>query len=43
MDSPDQAQEVLNSSVVPFNKAVEVAKEFFLSEEMPVAIDWLEL
>ena len=43
MDSPDQEQEVLNSSVVPFSKAIEVANEFLFSEEMPRAIKWFEL
>lgn len=43
LDSPTQEQEVLNASVVPFSTALEVAKEFFRSKELPRAIKWFEL
>jgi len=35
--------DVLNDSIVPFSDALEVAKEFFHSQEMPRSIKWLEL
>jgi hypothetical protein len=43
LDSPDQAQEILNSSIVPLSKALEVAKEFFASKDLPGHIKWSEL
>jgi hypothetical protein len=35
--------DVLNDSIVPFSEALEAAKEFFHSQEMPRSIKWLEL
>ena len=43
LDNPDQEQEMPNSSVIHFSKAVQVAKDFFASEELPRSIEWLEL
>jgi len=43
MDSPTQEQEVLNSSIVTFPTALNVAREFFSSKELPRAIQWFEL
>ena len=35
--------DVLNDSIVPFSEALEAAKEFFHSQELPRSIKWLEL
>jgi hypothetical protein len=35
--------DVLNEFIVPFSEALEAAKEFFHSQEMPRSIKWLEL
>jgi hypothetical protein len=35
--------DVLNDSIVPFSKVLEVAKEFFHSQELPRSIKWLKL
>jgi hypothetical protein len=43
LDNPDQEQEMPNSSVIHFSKAVEVARDFFSSKELPISIEWLEL
>lgn len=40
---PDQKIGVTNRAVVPFTTALEVAKEFFRSEQLPKSIKWLEL
>jgi hypothetical protein len=34
---------VPNESIVPFSDALGVAREFFLSQELPRSIEWLEL
>lgn len=34
---------VLNRFIVPFSEALEVAKEFFNSQELPRSIEWLQL
>lgn len=34
---------VLNSFIVPFSEVLEVAKEFFHSQELPRSIEWFEL
>jgi len=41
--SPEQAQQILNTQVIPFSLAVTVAKEFFTSKDLPKSIEWLEL
>ncbi len=43
IDNPDQEQEILNSSVIHFAKAIEVAKEFFACKGLPRSIKWFEL
>ena len=43
LDNPDQAQEIPNTSIVPFSTALEVSKEFFNSRNLPTAIQWFEL
>lgn len=43
LDNPNQEQEIPNSSVISFYEAVEVAKGFFASKELPGSIEWLEL
>ena len=43
LDTPEQEQEIMNSSVVAFSSAVEAAKEFFNSRNLPTAIKWSEL
>jgi hypothetical protein len=43
LDTPDQEQELPNSAVIRFSKAVEVAKDFYASKELPRSIRWLEL
>ena len=43
LDSPNQEQEVLNSSIVPFSDALKTAKEFLASKELPSTIEWFEL
>ncbi len=40
---PDENIWVTNRAVVPFTTALEVAKEFFRSEQLPKSIKWLEL
>ena len=35
--------EIRNGFIVPFSKAVEVAKEFFHSQELPRSIEWYAL
>lgn len=40
---PGESIDVWNRFVIPFSKAVEVAKEFFHSEELPRSIEWFEL
>jgi hypothetical protein len=42
-DDTGETIDVLNDSIVPFSEAVEAAKEFFHSQEMPRSIEWLEL
>jgi hypothetical protein len=43
LDSPAQEQEMPNTSMAYFSKAVEAAKDFFASKELPRSIEWLEL
>ncbi len=43
LDSPDQEQEILNSSVVSFAQALKAATEFFYSKNLPKSINWSEL
>jgi len=43
LDTPEQEQEIVNSSIVSFSEAVKVAKEFFISKDLPEAIKWFEL
>ena len=40
---PETTIEVESKFVVPFSTALEVAKEFFHSQERPRSIEWLEL
>lgn len=42
LDAGDTAN-VPNEFIVPFSEALEVAKEFFRSQELPRSIKWLEL
>lgn len=42
LDNLDEA-EMPNSSVVYFHQAVEVAKEFLASKELPKSVQWIEL
>ena len=35
--------DVLNDSIVPFSEALEVARKFFHSQELPRSIEWFEL
>jgi hypothetical protein len=42
LDNLDQA-EMPNSSVVHFHQAVEAAKDFFASKELPKSVQWIEL
>ena len=34
---------VLNDAVLPFSVALQAAKEFFFSKDLPKAVEWLEL
>jgi hypothetical protein len=43
LDTPEQEQEMPNSSVIQFSEAVEVVKDFFRSKELPKSIEWFEL
>ena len=43
LDNPNQEQEVLNSSIVPFSDALKTAKEFLASKKLPSTIEWFEL
>ena len=43
LDNPNQEQEVLNSSIVPFSDALKTAKELLASKELRSAIEWFEL
>jgi hypothetical protein len=43
LNNLDQEQEMPNGSVIQYSKAVEVAKVFFASKELPRSIEWLEL
>lgn len=43
MDNPDQEQEILNTAVIHFVRAIEVAREFFACKDLPSAIKWFEL
>lgn len=38
-----ERQEVLNRSVVPVSLAVQAAKEFLVSEELPQSVQWEEM
>jgi hypothetical protein len=40
---PGETIDVLNEFIVPFSEALDVAKEFFHSQELPRSIKWLEL
>ena len=40
---PGETIDVLNRFIIPFSEAVEVAKEFFHSTELPRSIKWLKL
>jgi hypothetical protein len=40
---PGETIDVPNESVVPFSEALEVAKEFFDSQELPRSIKWRQL
>ena len=42
-ENPADDVEELNDSILPFSVALSVAKEFFVSNELPAAIEWLEL
>ena len=35
--------EIMNESIVPFCTAVEAAKDFLISRQLPKSIEWLEL
>jgi len=41
--SDSDSIDVFNDSIVPFSEALEVAKEFFQSQELPRSIEWFEL
>jgi hypothetical protein len=43
LDTPDQEQEIMNNSIVSFSEAVQAAKAFFISKDLPAAIRWVEL
>ena len=43
LDNLKQRQELLNDSVVSFQVALQVAKEFLISGDLPTAIEWFEL
>ena len=40
---PGETIDVLNNSIVPFPEALEAAKEFFRSQELPRSIEWRQL
>jgi hypothetical protein len=41
--NPGDTIDVLNDSIVPFSEALEVARKFFHSQELPRSIEWFEL
>ncbi len=43
LDTLDQEEEMPNESVVRFSEAVQIAKDFLSSKELPKSIDWSEL
>src|SRR5690606_15305426 len=43
MDGMNAPQDMNNDTIVPFEKAVEAAKEFFVNGELPNCIEWREL
>lgn len=43
LDDVRQKQWVLNEAVVSFPRALEAAKEFLVSEQLPRSIEWLQL
>ena len=43
IDSAGESTEFSNAVVLPFSTALTVAKEFFVSSELPKSIEWLEL
>jgi hypothetical protein len=34
---------VLNDAVLPFSAALQAAKEFFVSKNLPASVEWLQL
>ena len=43
MNSPREAEYMINASVVPFSTALAVAKEFLISTALPRSVEWFEL
>ena len=43
IDRIENKSEVLNAQVIPFARALAVAQEFLLSNELPRCLDWTEL